>query len=109
MKVTRESLQAMINTASREKQVAIVGRACVALFNRQTRDEQASNDTRNWNSVGFSGADGKSGSLTAKSYLKHKTLLDWQVDRWLKPSKNGYARICKYAKQLNEIAEEKAA
>lgn len=107
--VTRNSLQHMLDAASPEKLQAIVGRALVALFDRQTRDEKAINDTQVWNAVGFSGADGKSGSLTAKYYLKHKKLEDWQVARWTKKGKNGFARLCKYHKQLNDIAEHKAA
>ena len=59
--------------------------------------------------MGFSGADGKSGSLTAKYFLKHGTLLDWQVERWMKPQRNGYARLCKYHRQLDQIAVAKKA
>ena len=107
--VSQNSLQLMLEAASPEKRVAIIGRALVALFNRQTETEKTINDTTQWNKVGFSGADGKSGSLTAKYYLKHGTLLDWQVERWMKPQRNGYARLCKYHKQLNEIATRKMA
>ena len=77
------------------------------LFNRQTETEKAVNDTQQWNTIGFSGSDAKSGSLTAKYYLKHKTLLAWQLERWLKPGSNGFARLCKYHKQLNQIAESR--
>lgn len=106
--VTRESLAQMLAQASPAKQIAIVGRAMVALFNRQTEDEQSINDTREHNRIGFSGADAKSGSLTAKAYLKHGTLQDWQVQRWLKISR-GWPRLCKYAKQLNEIAVQRTS
>lgn len=106
--VTRESLQLMLDKASPEKRQHIVGRALVALFERQTASEKSCNDTHDWNKIGFSGADAKSGTLTAKTYLKHKKLLDWQVERWMAPQKNGYARVTKYAAQLNEIALEKA-
>lgn len=106
--VTKESLAALINTADEAKKIKIVGRALVALLERQTKDEQQSNDTHQHNTVGFSSADGKSGTLTAKSYLKSKTLLPWQLERWTRPASNGLPRICKYARQLNEIAEEKA-
>lgn len=109
MKVTRESLQVMINSADAVKKQHIVGRALVAIFNRQTMSEKNSNITNNWNTVGFSGADAYSGCLTAKSYLKHKSLQEWQVQKWLKPARNGFARLTKYHKQLNEIAMEKAA
>lgn len=46
-------------------------------------------------------------ALVALLALKHKKLLQWQREMWLKPNKNGTARIAKYHKQLNEIVEEK--
>ena len=105
--VTRDSLRTMLRNPNRKYVETVVGRGLVALLKRQTADEQRSNDTRVWNAIGFSGADAKSGSLTAKAWLKNKRLLDWQLAKWTKPAKNGYPRLCKYAKQLNEIALEK--
>lgn len=107
--VTRDTLRTMLRNDNTKYVDAVIGRALLALLNRQTEDEQRSNDTKIWNSVGFSGADARSGSLTAKSFAKNGRLLDWQRDKWLKPAKNGYPRLCKYAKQLNEIALEKGA
>lgn len=105
--VTQESLQAMLDNTNREYVAHVIGRALTALFKRQTSDEQSSNETAVNNSIGFTGADGRSGSLTAKSYLKRKSLQDWQIERWLRKGKNGYSRLTKYARQLNEIANEK--
>lgn len=105
--VTRDSLARMLENPNPAYVQAVIGKALVAIFNRQTEDEKVSNDTRKWNSVGFSGADAKSGSLTAKYWLKHKRLLEWQVEKWTKPGRGGYPRLCKYHKQLNEIANEK--
>lgn len=106
--VTRDSLQKMLDNADAVKRQHIVGRALVALFERQTQDEQRVNDTRILNNLGFQGCDAKSGSITAKTYLKKRSLEDWQVEKWLKKGANGYARLCKYAGQLNEIAVAKA-
>lgn len=106
--VTRDSLKAMLEAADDEKRARIIGRALVRLFERQTADEKASDDTNRTNSVGFSNADAKSGSLTAKSFLKRGSLLKWQLEDWMRPV-NGYPRICKYAKQLNDVAVQKAA
>jgi len=106
--VTHDTIKHMLANESRAYVEAVIGRALLALLDRQTEDEKVCNDTRVWNAVGFSGADAKSGSLTAKFYAKHGKLLDWQVDKWTEKSKNGYPRLCKYAKQLNEIALEKA-
>ena len=105
--VTRESLQAMLDQADAVKRQHIIGRALVALFDRQTQAEQSSNHTQVDNGIGFAGCDSKSGSLTAKTYLKRKALQDWQVEKWMKRGANGFARICKYAGQLNDIAINK--
>lgn len=116
--VTHESLQHMIDVAERiedhqERQrrlSAIVGRALVRIFERQTEDEKRSNDTNRHNSIGFTGADGKSGCLAAKSFLKNNHMLqEWQIERWTRRGKNGFSRICKYSSQLNEIALEQNA
>ena len=105
--VTRESLIRMLNEADMVKRGHIVGRAMVALFNRQTASEQHSNTTLQSNGVGFSGSDSIIGSLTAKSYLKNHTLAPWQIEQWTKPMSNGFPKLCKYVRQLNEIAQEK--
>lgn len=106
--VTRESLKALLSDERGHEFVQhVVGRALVALFNRQTESEKNVNDTQVWNSVGFSSSDAKSGSLTAKYYLKHRCLLDWQVAKWTQEFR-GRPRLCKYVRQLNEIANIKA-
>ena len=105
--VTKESLQAMIQKATPDMQKQIVGRALVVLFERQTEHEKSSNTTNVDNGVGFTGADGKSGVISAKTFLKNKTLLDWQLERWLKVQKSGHYRITKYWKQLDDAAQKK--
>lgn len=107
--VTRESIQNMLNNPNPDYVKMVVGRALVAIFNNQTESEKTANSTDVDNGIGFSGADARSGTLTAKSYMKNRTLQDWQVERWTKPGRNGFARLTKYAKQLNTIAEMKAA
>jgi hypothetical protein len=103
--VTRESLQAMLDNQDPEYVKRVVGRALVAIFNNQTEDEKTVNNTEVNNGIGFSGADARSGTLTAKTFLKQKTLNDWQVQNWTKRGKNGFSRLTKYSKQLNAIAE----
>lgn len=108
--VTRTSLKEMLEDERGHEYVQhVVGRACVALFGLQTRTEQASNHTEVLNMEGFSGPDARQGSLCAKYYLKHGKLLDWQLAQWTKIWRgNNMPRLCKYAKQLNAIAEAKA-
>jgi hypothetical protein len=103
--VTRNSLMSLLSNEN--KRPHVIGRALVAIFNNQTRDEQSTNHTVVHNNIGFTGADAKSGSITAKYYLKHKNLLPWQVDQWMKDFK-GFPRITKYTKQLNLVAQTKA-
>lgn len=83
-----------------------VGRALVHLLNRQTQDEQETSDTRHQNARGFNTADARRGTITAKYYLKHRTLQDWQIEYWLQEDARGALRLGKYWRQ---IAEEAAA
>lgn len=99
--VTRASLLALLSDPAKRQHV--IGRALVVLFNNQTRDEQASNTTRLFNNIGFTGSDARDGTITAKYYLKHRSLLDWQVERWMADFR-GFPRICKYHAQLNRAA-----
>lgn len=106
--VTRDSLQALVDSGDFTKTMHVVGRACVALYKRQTDSEQQGNVTTEHNAIGFSATDAKCGSLTAKSYLRNKRLDLWQVNKWTKRSeRTGYSRIVKYHRQLNEVAELK--
>ena len=72
-------------------------------------EEQNSLFTKNRNGVGFTAFDAKVGSLTAIHYIKYGSLLPWHVEYWSKIMPNGYPRITRYAKQLNEVAILKAA
>lgn len=107
--ITRDTLRNMLNEATLEKQIQIVGRALVVLFERQTTSEQAANSTDQDNSRGFASCDARGGSLTAKSFIKYRTLQTWQLQKWTNVQANGYPKLCKYHRQLNEAAEEKAA
>lgn len=107
--VTKQSLQTMLSNPNRVYVERVIGRALVALLNRQTHSEQATNATHVHNNVGFTGADAHSGSLTAKYFMKHGSLQDWMVQKWTKADKHGFARLAKYHSQLNEIAQQKRA
>jgi hypothetical protein len=74
--------------------------AVLAIFKRQTADEQATNSTNNNNSMGFNGLDAEFGSSLAKNITKYGKLT---------PNQAGYARklIGKYWAQLVEVAEAK--
>jgi hypothetical protein len=105
--VTRESLQMMLNNTNPVYVQKVVGRALVALLQRQTEEERAENTTKVHNSIGFTGSDGHSGCLTAKYFMKHGKLEDWMVQNWTKIGSKGTSRLTKYHAQLNQIAVEK--
>lgn len=105
--VTRASLNQLLQ--NNEKRIQVIGRALVVLFNRQTNSEKDTNSTNLNNMRGFTSGDAHSGCLTAKYFLKHKTLTAWQVDAWMKIGKSGYPRITKYWRQLDEAAKQKAS
>jgi hypothetical protein len=107
MRVTKASLTELIGRGDAVAMHA-VGRALVHLLNRQTREEAASNTTKNYNQRGFTPADARMGSIHAKYYIKNGHLLHWQVAYWLKPNAKGTLRLAKYWAQLNEEAQKKA-
>lgn len=86
--------------------ITVLGRALVAIYNNQTGEEKASFSTKILNGVGFTGPDAKLGTRAAKEFIATGTLPDWLAKAWL-VEKAGYPRICKYARQLNEIANAK--
>lgn len=86
-----------------------VGRALVVLNERQTRTEQAAEHTINRNGEGFTPADAHMGTSMAKFFARNGYLTERQLAYWMKPNVRGVPRICKYAGQLVEIANAKAA
>lgn len=77
-----------------------VERAIVAIYNRQTADEQTVGDTKHSNGVGFNGADARLGTYYAKWILSGRNLTGNHLVK---------ARLMshKYVRQLVEIATEK--
>ena len=85
-------------------------RAVVAIYEKQTADEQESEETRENNGIGFSGVDACILSSLAKQ------ILDWQGGRStyrtpLSPRQIEIARkkMAKYAGQLSRIAAARTA
>jgi len=105
--VTKDSLQQMLDNPNPKYVEAVVGRALSSLLARQTAEEQTHLTTEVHNGIGFTGADARSGSLTAKFWKKNGYLAAWQIERWTKKDDKGYSRLTKYHRQLNEIAVER--
>lgn len=102
--ITRDYILNLLQTNDKA-----VARALVALNARQTENEQVNMSTRNNNGRGFTPADAHMGTSIANFYEKVGRLTEKQIAYWRKPNAKGIPRICKYANQLIEIAEEKAA
>lgn len=94
-KTTREYFESKINADQRWLE-----RAILAIYERQTNDEQATEDSKYHNLRGFNGPDAKRMSYYAKWILGGKHLSRHHVDIARK-------RMKKYTGQLVVIAEEK--
>ncbi len=84
-----------------------VGRALIAINQRQTDTEQVTATTVTNNGMGFTGADAFMGTRTAIHYYHKKFLSVKQLAYWRKPNRNGQPRICKYIGQLIIVAKAK--
>jgi hypothetical protein len=78
-----------------------VERAIVAIYNRQTADEQAAHVTKHNNNVGFSAFDAETGTYLAKWILSGKHLSGKYAER-------GHKLAKRYVRQLVEIANAKS-
>ena len=80
-----------------------VTKAVVAIYNYQTADEQASEETKHHNNVGFNGADGRILSSFAKQIQNFRP---GKYRSPLSPKQMKIARkkILKYSGQLAKIA-----
>lgn len=101
--VTKDWLASKI----KENPSRVIGRALLAIYKNQTSSEQQTSSTKIHNGIGFSKPDARVGTIGARMYQAHAKLDQWCIDVWMKPARDGYPRICKYANQLEAIAKEK--
>jgi hypothetical protein len=95
-KWTRDEIDALL-----KERPEAVERAILVLWNRQTDDEQASQDTKHHNARGFSAAAAHLGSYYAKWLLAGKHLTGLHLDKALRIA-------LRHSKQLVEEANAKA-
>ncbi len=90
---------------------AALARALVVLNNRQTADEQRSEETKHSNQRGFNAAHAKRGTSMANFFLRTGFLTPKQMAWWRAPARVGgkTARIAIYAGQLLDEAQIKAS
>ena len=86
-----------------------IARALVVLNDRQTADEQRSQDTKYHNGRGFRPCHAHMGTSMAQFFLRNGFLTPKQIQYWRKTMADGNMRIGIYWKQLAEEAEAKAA
>ncbi len=111
--MTKKELRVKVETVlSRKDKVGMhaVGRALVHLKNRQTEDEQVSEETKVHNKKGFQPVHARIGTSMANFYEKNGFLTPKQVAYWQdENNKLKKGRIQRYWKQLVEEAENKMA
>lgn len=93
---TKDTILALI-----DRNDLAVGRALLALFNRQTAEEQGASATVEQNGQGFNGVDASFGSSLAVQFRDKGSLSPRQIAC-------GRKMLRKYAGQLAEIANAKA-
>jgi hypothetical protein len=86
-----------------------VARALLVLNDRQTIDEQASENTKYANGRGFRPCHARMGTSMATFFKRNGYLSPKQIAYWRKPMKGGKMRLEIYAGQLLEVANQKAA
>ena len=106
--MTKKELRGKIETVlSRKDKTGMhaIGRALVHLKNRQTEDEQRSEETKHANGRGFQPVHAEIGTSMANFYEKKGFLSPKQIAYWQKETlKVKKPRICRYAGQLVEEA-----
>ena len=107
MIVTKSWIVQYIKEKPAELAKAMVGRALWRLWRRQTADEQQDKRTKHRNARGFNAFDAVPGSYAGQYYAKHGTITNQMFKEWTAPrGRGGYPKICRYTRQLNEIALE---
>lgn len=83
-------------------------RALIVLNERQTEDEQKSEQTKHHNGRGFRPCHARMGTSMANWYVQNQYLSKRQIAYWRVLDKNGKMRIEIYAGQLLEVAQMKS-
>ena len=89
---TREDIVSLLNTSDRA-----VERGVVAIWQRQTADEQSTDTTRHSNGIGFSGWSAHSGSYYAKWVESGRRLTGKHLDKARKIALHHAAQLTRIA------------
>lgn len=102
--VTKDYLRDRLNKPDGNQ---VLGRALLRIYERQTLDEICSNETVEKNNQGFTMFDAKLGTIAAVAFKTRGVVPKHLAAVWMRPDKTGYPRICRYVRQLNEVAVAK--
>lgn len=100
--ITKESIIQLLKTNDKA-----VCRALLVLNQRQTTDEQRTEETKYRNGQGFRPCHARMGTSMAEFYTRNGYLTSKQISYWRSTTKSGKSRIEIYAGQLTQIAIEK--
>ena len=95
---TKEQMAEFVKTCEPTR----LGKCLVALYDRQTADEKATEQTRHHNKLGFSAVDAEILSSMARFFTKRGFLSKKQVDIVRK-------KLKKYVGQLADIANQRGS
>lgn len=98
---TKEYIQQLLLTND-----TAVGRALIALNERQTASERGMQVTVIANGVGFKPSDAFMGTSCARPYTRIGFLSPKQLSYWRAPAGKNSFRIGQYHRQLIEVAKE---
>ena len=99
---TKDTIREMLRNNDRA-----VGRALIALAERQTADERRDETTRHHNNMGFMPAHAARGTSMARYFQRHGQLTPRQLAWWRVVTPSGKMRIEVYASQLLLVAKAK--
>lgn len=100
---TKEAIRAKLETSD-----VLVERATLAIYARQTADEQSAQTTAHSNGMGFNGTDAFIMSSFAEQILANKYGKAEGLRLSKKQMEIARKKILKYSGQLLEVAEQKA-
>lgn len=92
---TKESIQELLGRSN-----LAVERAIVAIYKRQTQEEQVSGGTKERNGMGFGAYDSEYLTRVAQGILGGTGPGKWYIEKFLRP------KVLKYWRQLAEIANQ---
>jgi hypothetical protein len=103
--LTKAALQQQIKQASPSEREMLITDAVSALYVRHTEREKEVGSAIHLNDLGFDRPDAPTGLRDGRNLRAHGTTPS--INYWTRVDVNGWYKLCKYHKQLNEVAYAK--